>query len=222
MRIDPTTLFVSPGTIFFILLSSVVQIVALRQWATPSNSISISAPVIPENIRHSSSLHTQYLNCLKEHNRRFNHVVIEKVHNLLSQNGACKARNDTSPECNPLDVLMRYRWCEGGSGIDEMPESQARTLWNQGQRGRSYHQPPSGEDMHGAADVRTRILRLCGGYARLCQQGYFDLNISYLYRFRNNNGWGLGLTGEENRDFRCCMLKLTPFCRVLFSSHNCG
>jgi hypothetical protein len=78
--------------------------------------------------------------------------------------------------------LKYYRFLASGTGIVALNETQADALWEATLQ--KYQAKPMFSDFDSGQDRRRRVCRaievIADPVARICEEGYFDLNIRYI------------------------------------------
>lgn len=167
---------------FFVLLSSTVLIVALRQFDLELSGY--SRTIVDDQslyvLKTTVAAHLRFLNALSGGETRFDVDLITALRDLLVSIDGGHRHDEGSDGVSSLCIISHYRWSGQGTGITKMTEAAARKNW-------CNASVPWERDMQlaqvAARDVdqrRAAILALCHPDARICSPGCFDLNIRYL------------------------------------------
>lgn len=205
MQLNPGLTFLSPATIFFVLLSSAVQCLALRQYfpfpfqeEAPHYGITV-----PQRLVESSRLHLRVLSTLSAHSDRWQHDLVMEIHRLLSY---CTSRAQhhagSQDQTFTATNLMRYRWCGSGTGILPLSPTAARQEWHFSSLPDEIWAWPSGQE----EVLRNPVTELCDPSIRMCQPKYFDLSHYYAHSFLLGADGSLlchlTLNGQDNQAIR--------------------
>ncbi|KAL3487239.1 fungal-specific transcription factor domain-containing protein [Aspergillus germanicus] len=204
LRLNPPLTFLSPATVLFILLSSAVQSLALRQYFPFQSHSSHDGLTVPQRLFESSRLHLRALSTLSTQAGRWQHELIAEVHRLLSY---CTSRvlhqaDSQEPPFSAVN-LMRYRWCGSGSGVLPLSPAAARQEWH-------FSSLPESELWSGPTGdeeaLRNVVAELCNPSARMCRSGYLDLSHFYAHDTSLHRDGSLlsrlTLNGQDNQAIR--------------------
>lgn len=188
IRIKPYLHPTSPATVMFVLLSSIVQSIACSQF-NPSHFLDTQhdQPQLPATLKTSVSRHIEFLSQIRVPSSPYNHPMIRIVHTILQHSYDSASRSSTafsqlSLSPPPTQELKYYRFIPSGTGIVPLGESWADALWNATVE--KYQVKPMISDFDSGQNQRERVCHainvIADPTARICQEGYFDLNIRYL------------------------------------------
>jgi hypothetical protein len=166
---------------YFLILSSLVHAVALRQYIGMEKSNVVSETDVsaqnepPAKLLASSAAHLEVLKTITSHSRRFNHPILKEAYRLLR---TCHFSVIPEPtKCSPVnaELFMLYRWTGKGTGILSLDRPTAEQIWE-------FPRAPEAvffSDGEGwEQSLRGIIVRLSSSQSRLCEDGYFDLSIT--------------------------------------------
>ncbi|KAH7127293.1 hypothetical protein EDB81DRAFT_140803 [Dactylonectria macrodidyma] len=182
LRLDLGAQTLSPATVFFVLLSSIVTAVALWQFHVPlGEGQSTSILGVPDSLFASVNAHLKLLNAFWQRDTRYDIDLIEAVFTILSTlSKNLDHENYTSLQAS-LVHLAHYRWCQGGLGINKLTESAVRSGWYPDhQHWQVYVQLVSSTIEADTHQRKMAIESLGRSDARVCQSGFFDLNIRFV------------------------------------------
>ncbi|KAJ5728444.1 hypothetical protein N7493_004774 [Penicillium malachiteum] len=170
LSIDTNVETLSPTTIYFICLSSVVQSLALRQFTSQSTFERLTPPPA---LLVAAQTHMEILKGLQNSSRQTSPLLRESE-NLLTiclEIATGDMNDGFSFSC---EKLYLHRWTHKGTGMTNMKEEEANQEWN-------YAELPTSTLWNGATGQETElavaILQLCSPAQRLCSAGFFDLSI---------------------------------------------
>ncbi|QGA14829.1 hypothetical protein EYB26_002485 [Talaromyces marneffei] len=204
IRLDPYLTCLSPASVYFVVLSSVIQCLALRQYISLADGLENPAIVVPEKLDNSSRIHLKVLSLLHENVGRWEHPVVSEIYRLLLYcTSQALDRSSTNHSKISALVLMQYRWCGHGTGILALSNTAALSEW-------TFPVPPDEEiwSWNGELEVTLYavVTRLCDPTMRMCQPGYFDLSLcDQKLPTRNNDNSDirrLVLNGQKNQAIR--------------------
>jgi len=188
IRIKPYLHPTSPATVIFLLLSSIVQSIACSQF-NPSHFLDTQhdQPQLPAALETSLSRHMELLSQIRYPSSWYNHPLIGIVHTILQHSYDSATRSSTafsqlSLSPPPTQELKYYRFIPSGTGVVALGENRADALWDATVE--KYQVKPMISDFDSGQDQRVRVCRainvIADPAARICQDGYFDLNIRYI------------------------------------------
>lgn len=187
-RVEPYLHAHSPATVMFIMLSSIVQSIACSQF-NPSHFLDMQdeQPGLPATLKTSISRHLEFLSRSRAPTSRYNHPMIRTVQKILQHSYDSVKRSSTDLSQLSLSPpatheLKYYRFVPSGTGIVALNETQADALWEATLQ--KYQAKPIFSDFDSGQDQRRRVCRaiemIADPAARICDEGYFDLNIKYI------------------------------------------
>ncbi|KAL2817629.1 hypothetical protein BJX63DRAFT_385553 [Aspergillus granulosus] len=175
MTLDPYLESISPGTIYFVFLSCIIQSLALHQFSPQATSGHTPAP---KKLLESCSVHLKLIDSLEAYSRKCDLLVVREFQRLLATTIDSVTRGFYSGPTMSCHVLYLYRWTEQGSGIIQLNEEDGLAEWG-------FEDKPTdpvwnirpGTD---AIALLPVICGLCDDGRRICEEGFFDLSISVL------------------------------------------
>lgn len=174
LSLDPYLESLSPATIVFLLQSTLIHAIALRQFFSNKSNPASLENAVPAKLVRSSHHHLNLLSAIKIHCKRYDIPIIEEIHTLLS---ACLSRaafRNMDARIIPTQQLMHYRWCGTGTGIIPLQRDEAVAAWQYSvSPGEEIWQEPSDNK----DELQLLIVDLCAPNTRVCRNGYFDLSI---------------------------------------------
>ncbi|WYZ43386.1 hypothetical protein EsH8_VI_001085 [Colletotrichum jinshuiense] len=173
LQLDPNCNLLSPATCFFVILSSTITSVALRQFLYPldragAQNVNITAPT---TLLISAENHLRLLHCLF-HTSRFTSSLISSVRDYLSALSESTTTENWAILNSALDELGHYRWCTGGRGVVRLSDVTTEAIRNQGS-GACASQPDHAQRL-------SAIESICSPKARICLPGCFEMSIRLL------------------------------------------
>ncbi|KAL3457142.1 hypothetical protein BJX64DRAFT_293396 [Aspergillus heterothallicus] len=186
LALDPYLHGLSPATVLFVVYSATVHALALRQFF-PSSTDNTNRPAfletsVPAKLLRSSDHHRDMLSAIDMYCKRYNILILNEIHSLLSytlSRAAFRAPGPTTPQFINMRTLMYYRWRGQGTGVIPLSQEDADAEWRYPV---SPDEAPLLEQYYlvGAkAELQRVAVELCAADARMCQNGYFDLSIVF-------------------------------------------
>ncbi|KAL4745065.1 hypothetical protein BDW72DRAFT_199008 [Aspergillus terricola var. indicus] len=170
LTLDPYMESISPGTIYFMFLSSIVQCLALHQFSSdPSQQP-------PRKLIESSSVHLKLVDSVEAYCRRCDLLFVREIQRLLSTTISAATQGFYTGPRVSCHVLYLYRWTPCGLGIIQLKEQDALQAW-------TFEDKPTDPVWYStlgmeATALRSAICGLCDEGRRICEQGFLDLSIS--------------------------------------------
>ncbi|KUL83429.1 hypothetical protein ZTR_10964 [Talaromyces verruculosus] len=174
LSLDPYLESISPATIIFLLHSTIVHAIALRQFFSDNSNQASLESAVPAKLLRSSDHHHSLLSAITTHCKRYDIPIIEEIHTLLLGCLARTAFRNMDARMISAQQLICYRWGGTGTGIIPLQRDEAVAAWQ-------YSASPSEEIWRDLPDntdeLRLLIENMCAPNMRICRNGYFDLSI---------------------------------------------
>ncbi|KAE8165732.1 hypothetical protein BDV40DRAFT_297140 [Aspergillus tamarii] len=174
LSLDPYLESLSPATIVFLLQSSTIHAIALRQFFSDNGNHALFENGVPVKLVRSSDHHHNLLSAVELHCKRYDIPIIGEIRTLLSTCLSRAAFRNTDARIISTQQLMHYRWCGTGTGITPLQRDEAVRAWQ-------YPISPGDELWQEPSEIRDELQRLigdlCAPNTRICRNGYFDLSI---------------------------------------------
>ncbi|RMZ42463.1 hypothetical protein CA14_002785 [Aspergillus flavus] len=174
LSLDPYLESLSPATIIFLLQSTTIHAIALRQFFSDNSNHALLENGVPAKLVRSSDHHHSLLSAIELHCKRYDIPIIGEIRTLLSTCLSRAAFRNTDARIISTQQLMHYRWCSTGTGIIHLQRDEAVAAWqypvSPGEE--LWQQPSDNRD-----ELQPLIVDLCAPNTRLCRNGYFDLSI---------------------------------------------
>ncbi|RAQ58686.1 hypothetical protein COH21_005612 [Aspergillus flavus] len=174
LSLDPYLESLSPATIIFLLQSTTIHAIALRQFFSDNSNHALLENGVPAKLVRSSDHHHSLLSAIELHCKRYDIPIIGEIRTLLSTCLSRAAFRNTDARIISTQQLMHYRWCNTGTGIIHLQRVEAVAAWqypvSPGEE--LWQQPSDNRD-----ELQPLIVDLCAPNTRLCRNGYFDLSI---------------------------------------------
>ncbi|KAJ9418962.1 hypothetical protein FOXG_17213 [Fusarium oxysporum f. sp. lycopersici 4287] len=185
-RLGDDLSYLSPAVVFFLIISSAVQIAALGMYlnnpadesAMPGIAIEVSTTSstqsVPQKLMDSSRAHLHLLSAISTQCKRYDSLLLVEIQKLLASCYNCVQSSSCPAQPILATTLMLYRWTGRGTGIYPLEPTVAYAEW-------LFSQPPE-HDIHqylsGHNEVSRQIVNeVCSPASRICEEGYFDLSI---------------------------------------------
>lgn len=174
LSLDPYLESLSPATIIFLLQSTTIHAIALRQFFSDNSNHALLENGVPAKLVRSSDHHHSLLSAIELHCKRYDIPIIGEIRTLLSTCLSRAAFRNTDARIISTQQLMHYRWCSTGTGIIHLQRDEAVAAWQYPvSPGEEFWQQPSDN----RDELQPLIVDLCAPNTRLCRNGYFDLSI---------------------------------------------
>ncbi|KAJ1715667.1 hypothetical protein NYO67_2146 [Aspergillus flavus] len=174
LSLDPYLESLSPATIIFLLQSTTIHAIALRQFFSDNSNHALLENGVPAKLVRSSDHHHSLLSAIELHCKRYDIPIIGEIRTLLSTCLSRAAFRNTDARIISTQQLMHYRWCSTGTGIIHLQSDEAVAAWQYPvSPGEEFWQQPSDN----RDELQPLIVDLCAPNTRLCRNGYFDLSI---------------------------------------------
>ena len=171
-------------TVFCILVSCTVQVVALRVYArptdhgfsmeTPGSEHSFRAPTMPQKLASTSLTHLKMLSVIRTRCPRFESPLLAEIQKLLEKYYHWVVLGYDNASTVSAATLMLYRWSAGGTGIVPLTQQAALAIW-------AFPKPPEEiiqpYESGPVLQVAESIDEVCSPESRICQPGYFDMSV---------------------------------------------
>lgn len=172
-------------TVFCILVSCAVQIVALRIYTRPTDQdLTVVAPEDehffgsprppPHNLASTSLTHLKILSAIRTRCPRFESPLLADMQKLLEKYYHQVVLGYDNASTVSAATLMLYRWSDGGTGILPLTRHEALAIWTFPQTPEENFRSYDSGDPSQIAEV---INAVCSPGNRICQPGYFDMSV---------------------------------------------
>ncbi|KAK8011600.1 hypothetical protein PG990_010565 [Apiospora arundinis] len=173
LLLDPKCQTLSAATTFFILLSSVITCVALREFhqLPDLQEAGRSPSAAPVTLLDSADRHLQLLGSLIR-GTRFDSDLINHAYDCLSSLTSSLTAESSVALHQAMAGLAAYQWSAGGHGVLPSPSVPAEDDWH-----RTSPALFKSRVLHDGDERLFAIQRLCSPGARICHPGCFELSI---------------------------------------------
>ncbi|KAE8323146.1 hypothetical protein BDV39DRAFT_218046 [Aspergillus sergii] len=174
LSLDPYLESLSPATVVFLLHSTAIHAIALRQFFSDNSNHALLENGVPAKLVRSSDHHHNLLSAIELHCKRYDIPIVGEIRTLLSTCLSRAAFRNTDARITSAQQLMYYRWCSAGTGIIPLQRDEAAAAWQYPvSPGEEFWQEPS----ENRDELQHLIVDLCAPNTRICRNGYFDLSI---------------------------------------------
>jgi hypothetical protein len=170
MLLDSRCQTISAASAFFVLISSVVTCLALREFDSSLDSYE-AMTTVPSTLLASTDRHLRALEIFKQ-GTRFNVELIKNIQTCLSSVAIIGSPGLSSDYHRTLNELVFYGWASGGHGILRSPKQPVV------ESSQFMNRYPINSRFLQDRQARTHAIeRICSPSARICQPGSFELSI---------------------------------------------